>query len=141
MLNLLANKTNLALTLTSLIYGGSLVINSVSVNAASNLSISCEALITLGDILQDGCSFQMTTNALQQEGTVFEFPPGSGQSAADDIFNISGNPALNIFDLETELGLFSGELNPSFFVQAQQGSAGQLGITNTSNKAIAQNYQ
>lgn len=128
MLTYIKNQAIFSGILTSLFYAGSLVIETPSANAAGLSLISCEAVISLGDVLQNGCSFQMTNNGLGEEDTPFEFPPGSGKSASD--FNLSGNPALDGPDLEAELGFIPGALSPDLFVQLQHGSAGQFRVTN-----------
>ena len=137
MLTSIKNKANLSFALTSLIYAGTLVFETTSANAASLPYISCEASIVLGDVVQDGCSSQMTTDALNNENTPFEEPPGTGQSAPDEVFNLSGNPALDASELEAELGLMPGALSPSLFVQAQHGSAVKFRINNISDKPLA----
>ena len=136
MLSSIKNTAIFSYTLASLLCAGSLVVETPSANATNVLlsGISCETLIALGDVVQDGCSFQLTTNALEEEDTFFEFPPGSGQSAPDR--NLSGNPALDAPDLEAASGLESGALSFSLFEQAQQGSILQARINNVSDRKL-----
>ena len=134
MLTSFKNRAILSGILTSLVCAGSLVIETRTANAAGLSPISCDAVIRLGDVLQNDCLFQMTNNGLGEEDTPFDFPPGSGQSSPD--FNLSGNPALDGPDLEAELGLIPGALSPDLFVQLQHGSASQIRVTNENDRSV-----